>query len=387
MTRAKRDKTMYIRVLNVGDGACTVFTLPWDKAHFVVDCGATSGGKGTASATILSDALGETSRVIENVMITHFDKDHWAGILAFPDHWMVAPHRPVTMRYPNLLPKRQGRVQAAHLLFQSALVGSSITPITSIINAWRRARVVVYPRAVKRGDAFTAVGRSWTVHWPPADSSPFTDNTRGSMKAIEDQIEKLAREFPEFGRGIDAVYEDWRTVEDRSDRTNGAPLEGESDTSAASAMRALDLDEDALTQVVENLSAYTNTLSIVHSTDTVINFGDCQTAGLSALLRLQKSRSPDIKTSYNVVFAPHHGTRIPGVTFQKYFPHASEWMISQNGDQNLRRANRHPATILFKATKSRQHVNIHEHGHLYIPDSERRPPYPSGRLKGTDSIR
>ncbi|GAA1230160.1 hypothetical protein JOF42_000358 [Microbacterium phyllosphaerae] len=362
---SKRPRT-YMRVLNVGDGACAVFTLPWEQSHFIVDCGATTRGKGVESARILSDALGESSRKVEAVLITHFDADHWAGILKFPTQWKAAPARPVTMRYPHLLPKRQGgKQQAAHLLLQAALVGASVTPITDIINAWRTAGATVHASPVKRGDSFTAAGEDWDVHWPPANTSVFVKVTRDNMHELADRIDGLAEKSPAFASAIDSVYEDWLTAERRSGLPDGTS--SGSDVSAASVVRTLGLDEDELKTITRKLSAYANMLSVVHSTDFVINFGDCELTGLNALLRLQRKDS-DLQSTYKVVFAPHHGTQIPRPSLQHAFPSARERLISQNGPQRLSKAQANVDVIAFKDMITLdKHINIHEHGHFYYP--------------------
>ncbi|MBT2474042.1 MBL fold metallo-hydrolase, partial [Microbacterium sp. ISL-103] len=318
----KNRPSIFLRVLNVGDGACSIYTRPWQNEHFIVDCGATSSGRGIASATILSEALGHSSRVIETVLITHFDADHWAGIMAYPEVWAVAPQRSVSMHYPHLLPRAEGRVQAAHLLFQAALAGMSITPITGIVNAWIAGGARVFPRAVKRGDDIQAVGKQWDVHWPPVDSSVFRPKTRATMKQIEDTVDELSAESDVFRRGLESVYTDWASVEQRAEIADGEPLNGESDVSAASVIASLNLDDERLTRIAAALPAYANLLSVVHSTDTIINFGDCEKAGLNALLRLQASPTPDLKSAYELVIAPHHGTPIPGVRTREVFPRA-----------------------------------------------------------------
>ncbi|AXL10738.1 MBL fold metallo-hydrolase [Microbacterium foliorum] len=365
---------MYMRVLNVGDGACSVFTKPWDQKHLIVDCGATPSGRGEESAQILSSALGTSSSAIEAVLITHFDADHWAGIKAFPSVWEEAP-KEVTLYYPHLLPRRVGAVQAAHLLFQAARAGASITPVSEIIDEWRAKGVVVHPVTVSRGRKFTAAGAEWDVHWPPADVGSFRDVTRRGMESLEDEIDDLVRRHPSFREALYAVYEDWEAGVDRQqDVEVEFELQGDRALKpAADVIDGLGLDDESVLRLSHRLSKYTNLLSVVHSTSTVVNFGDCGGAGLNALLRLQRDATvtPRLAESYRVVLAPHHGTHRPGATTQSLFPGASHVLVSQNGAGHLATALRTPKTMAFKrlvggALGSGSGIDIHEHGHLYL---------------------
>lgn len=356
----------YMRVLNVGDGACAVFTEPWDKAHLIVDCGATSGGRGAASATVLSDALGRSSSVIKEVLITHFDADHWAGILSLPEAWTSTPMGTVTIRYPHLLPRKQGgTTQAAHLLFQSALVGASITPITDIISAWRAKNVTVVPRPVKRGDKFRAGGLDWDVHWPPVDTTAFSKATRDGFRALENRIEELASSDDRFKRAVRAVYDDWFAAERVNEIGEPGDTTNNKDNAAADAIRSLNLAETEIERIRARLSAYANMLSVVHSTENFINFGDCEKAGLNALLRLQKTEA-DLRSSYEIILAPHHGTQIPGTRTRSHFPRARRYLVSQNGPRHLATAACNPAIMSFKNTVAKYHIDIETHGHLYL---------------------
>jgi len=355
----------YLQVLNVGDGACAVLTSPWEMAHFIVDCGATSGGRGAASARILSDVLGRSSIAIKDVLITHFDADHWAGILHLPNFWTSTPVSSVTVRYPHLLPREQGgRTQAAHLLFQSALVGGSITPITDIIRAWRAKSVTVVPLAVKRGDRFRAGGLDWEVHWPPADTTVFTTATRDGFKVLASRIDELARSDKSFEQAVDAVYDDWLAAERIEDAGGqGYPPE-HLEPLAAEVIVGLNLNETELEDIRAKLSSYANMLSVVHSSESVINFGDCEGAGLNALLRLQPT-DKDLKSGYDVILAPHHGTQIPGVRTRSQFPVARWCLVSQNGPKHLTTAAGDPDIVNFKNTKSKKcHIDLHVHGHF-----------------------
>ena len=72
---------MRIETINVGDGACAV-TSDTDKTTdlTLIDCGRWRRGD-RAAADRARDYLGERLGDVTTLVVTHFDRDHWGGLL------------------------------------------------------------------------------------------------------------------------------------------------------------------------------------------------------------------------------------------------------------------------------------------------------------------
>ncbi|CAN7228980.1 MBL fold metallo-hydrolase [Microbacterium foliorum] len=340
-----------MRVVDVGDAACSVYAGPddFDPTHvMVVDCGAGRHGTASDAAIRLAAALGVKSGCVDTVVITHFDEDHWRGLRELPQHWVVPPSD-VTLHYPYLLPQNPGLIQVAYLAIAS-LSHQPVTAALDVIHAWEvNGETTVRPRALMRGDTFDGAGQLWTVHWPPRDHSSFTKRTRNSMDDMAQRIRDVAAQSPLFRLALLHIQRAWFRQEDGHDgidRLSGGEVNGQLRADAGEAPTAREVVEQ-LVEVMsfpefENFRAlvrkYTNELSIVHTTDTVANFGDCESAGLTALLKLQGDViGPKLAAAYPVILSPHHGTQAPRKRVQELFPFVSDTLVCQNGIEHHRR--------------------------------------------------
>lgn len=332
---------MDLHVLDVGDGACSVLI---DASVMVVDCGSGRGGRAEHSAGVLGAALDEGSALIDTVVITHFDADHWKGLWALPEKWSQRPAE-VTIYYPYLLPSDPGLVQASFLVTEAATAQTPVTAALDIINTWTAAGVRVHPRALARGDRFRGAGKEWTVHWPPRNVRPFTPKTQAVIEALAEEIRRVASENDVFADAIRRVQSAWFEQGDGNDGEErlGPDVADNRDMSDTMTESAAPTAGDVITSLQKQLGTrgwtdlrgrirkYNNALSLVHTTDSMANFGDCEGAGLTALLSMQGLANPTFSIAYPVILAPHHGTQIPSLKVRRLFPFASVALVCQNG--------------------------------------------------------
>jgi hypothetical protein len=314
---------MELIVVSVGDGACSTVQSAPNGAVMIVDCGTTGNG-GIPAAETLRTVLGRDARNIRTVVVTHFDSDHWSGLRDLARRWDVdVPTGPVEFRYPRFLPDAAGLVQKAHLVTQAIRIGGPVSAALDLTGAWERSGVKVVRRPSSRGMGFFGGGQAWAVHWPPADVAALHGRTRSAIDRLADRVAKIASDVPEFDEALGIVERVWSGdgVGDPQSELTAEELE-------AALQDALPAKE--LSAVARRLAYFTNVLSIVHSNTKVANFGDCEGAGLAALLRLE-DQNPKRRTSYPVVLAPHHGTSIPRPQVQALFPKACCALVSQNG--------------------------------------------------------
>ncbi|MFJ3473395.1 MBL fold metallo-hydrolase [Microbacterium maritypicum] len=365
---------MDLRVLNVGDGACAVLSSDTEYSALVVDCGATSRGRGEESAKVAAEAVGARGHAIDSVLITHFDADHWAGIAELPRALSFPPPR-IKLYYPHLLPREPRKVQAAHLLFQSALVGGPVALISDIIHKWESAGVHVDPHPVWRGSTFAAAGADWTVHWPPRDLGDFENITVTNLRELVKKIDSVADRDDNFRRALDEVQHDWYRQSQIQDPEEEERFhERDSDIAEMPAATVLEsvkqeVGSEEFVALADELRKYTNMLSVVHTSKTFANFGDCEKTGLNALLRAHRDGPLRLEPVYDIILAPHHGTQIPGVRTSRYFPTAMRAIVNQNGESHCYKGLVDPEVQHFRVARlggrHTEIVDIFLNGHFY----------------------
>lgn len=357
---------MDVSVLNAGNGACTVFRDGSDV--MVADCGSSSRGRAVASAGMLHAELGADSEHISTVVVTHFDADHWKGLPEYPKQWAKAPSE-ITFYYPYLLPGDRGIVQMAYMILQAARADMPVTAALDIVTAWEGKDVTVIPEPLIRGRVFSAVGQQWTVHWPPHDWSGFQERTRTRMAEVANDIRRVAARDPWFDQALSQVQSRWWSLMDRSradDRLpdaeqrvyecRGASLQGRD---AVGRLRA-GMTTREWGDFAGTVRSFNNILSVVHATDSFANFGDCEGAGLNALLNAQGGSGAQLAPDYRVILAPHHGTQAPGSTTMADFPDAVDALVSQNGQRHYTKGQRGEAKA-FKDQVTKLYVADHRH--------------------------
>ena len=369
---------MYLTVVPVGDGACSILRDDAFVRVMVVDCG-TNGNGGIAPERVLWRELGEESTNIDTVVVTHFDADHWKGLQRLPRTWGAhRPTGPVDFRYPALLPGLTGDVQKAFLVFEMLDSVGPITHALDLVGAWREAGVQVNACPRRRGDPdFSGAGGTWTVHWPPEDLDPFYPSTRRAFGELGARVRQLAADVPPFADALEDVERLWFDTSDPGDEDSGRRGEPSTDVAGVEVDRALRtvLTGRELRALGDDLQKYNNMLSLVHSGSGLVNFGDCEGAGLGGLTRLER-RHPTMDSSYQVLLAPHHGSHAPRAMAQQRIPTASEAVVSQNGwqryDDGRQRPQRdfkkriaEPTASMLDTFDPRLGPSLHTHHHRF----------------------
>lgn len=343
----------------------------------VVDCG-TNGNAGVAPEDALLDELMHDTRRIETIVVTHFDADHWKGLQRFSRYFrrMGPPRRPVEFVYPALLHGAAGDVQKAFLVFEMLNSAGPVSHALDLMGTWRRRGATVIPRPIRRGlPDFHGAGQSWAVHWPPADTSSFYPRTRDAIEALGTRVRQLANDVPEFRDALNEVQRLWFT--EQRDGDNGTAV---TEVTGVGLRQKIDaaMAPAEMEDVGEKLQKYNNMLSLVHTGHGVANFGDCEGAGLSALMRLE-AKGRTLANTYPVILAPHHGSHAPRVRAQQHFPHATTALVSQNGRQCYEDGQR-PAQLRFKHSITARGARIRDtfdprfapsvfshHHHFHLP--------------------
>ncbi|MFF7291637.1 MBL fold metallo-hydrolase [Microbacterium sp. NPDC008134] len=319
---------MIFTVVAVGDGACSVVRGWPDSQVMLVDCG-TAGNAGVSASGTLAMELRWHTALIDTVVITHFDADHWRGLRDLPQHWVYPPGREVELRYPALLPGDAGLTQRAYVALQASRLSGPIFGALDLVGAWQREGVAVRRRPSIRGDRFWGGGSLWSVHWPPTDDHRFDDRTQRRLRRLGTEIRTLAQQVDEFGVALDAVQAAWFGGDD-----NSVDVDQLNRVTAAELSDALKgaLGDEGFEGFAKRLGAFTNELSLVHSNELVANFGDCEKSGLKALFKMEAD-DQTLRASYPIILAPHHGTTKVSKAVRDRFPRASHGLVSQNGEK------------------------------------------------------
>ena len=331
---------MDAEIVNVGNGACSI--LSDSRSTMVVDCGSSSRGRPEYSSRQLRNAMGARVTQIDTVVITHFDADHWKGIYDYPSRFS-GTQKPshVTLHYPYLLPQDAGLIQLAFMVMDWRTTRMPITAASDILDVWRLAGVAVDPQPLVRGRVFHTAGKDWTVHWPPSSLESFADQTQASFRSLARLIRALAGVHRGFRHALNIIQDGWLRVlqESERERDNDRPANDPDDYDADDVRRARNVMDkpggwDAF---AARLHSFNNMLSVVHTTDTFANFGDCDGAGMTALLNQRGGSGPQLADDYPVILAPHHGTHSPRPTVISAFPSAVDALVSQNGPRHYKR--------------------------------------------------
>lgn len=373
---------MWVDVVNVGDGACTV--LRNGQESMVMDCGSWRERDGKLPGKLLRAALGAVASLPETIIVTHFDQDHWKGLEAFVSDSQQEPRKRIDLIYPRF-PDLAKPVKAAHLAYQFLALA---TPEQSAFDLFTALESKASPvrNAGFAGQKFSAVGTVWEILWPPSElpssvSKVFADAATDT--------EWLASQYPPLRKALDWAYKSSWMLSDEDagpafERTEEAV--DEEDSPSGLELDELPKDEladwfDERTEVAADethnplndsiidpetfmnddfvdapsgirgklisnrrkVQQLNNELSLVVREENMqfLSLGDLQKWGLNELLRrgwLKRGLGED--SGYEVVLAPHHGTQAPGSTFIGTFP--KSWlMVAQNGPEHLKRLKRH----------------------------------------------
>lgn len=189
-----------LTVLNVGDGASAVATLPGGEG-MVLDCGSWRSD-GSLPAQVLASALGRGLSQVSTLVVSHFDADHWKGLQALPS---VVPRshlpRQVAIRYPGLSSTGRATIAAAIAL---RTIGEGVSlRAQDLIAAWTPV-AAVDAQPLFAGDHLMFGTDRFDVVWPPRILPQAW--SRAASRTLK-ELQDLADQMPAPRDALDEAYE------------------------------------------------------------------------------------------------------------------------------------------------------------------------------------
>jgi hypothetical protein len=331
-------------VLNVGDGACSV-VRQFDSGDnppcrtAVIDCGSRAPGARSAADSLRRELSAADWGGLSELVVTHFDADHWEGFLRIVPQITHRVSSRVTLLFPAVPFYVDRRLPGSLMTFITA-TGPFGVQATELSAAWNGLTEFRFcPLA--RGDRFRLAGRLHEVVWPPSYlDKPGTRRLNRLVQDIEAEADVLdslgypqlkgslletygSGSFNQYPRRSDVIDPDLEFQLLKADvRHQELP-----DTSPGAPGRAIPLDwprrRPNFKRLVRRARAAQNDLSLVfHDPEhaSLVVFGDAPYWVVERVSGELNSRG------YQVALAPHHGSQeLPGNA-----PRA-EACISQHG--------------------------------------------------------
>lgn len=359
---------MSIQVVNIGDGACTV--LRTFRETMLIDCGAHDDKTGTRSADRLASVLGSAPQGLNAIVVSHFDADHWRGLAELPQR--IAPVGPIRLIYPRL-PDSARPVAPMIAALLSVMDGAAPhVNALKLRDEWKRVASQVRSYAYRRGNRFHAVGKTWTVHWPPTEVSGTWSTL---FERVRREVAEAAEKWPDLRRALRdafaAVEETPLEVDDDFDDFEGRltdipeEADGESDAWAGSRVTKDTIPEaneaeptfsaapdelrDKMPGLYRDLQRLNNSLSLVISDDEheLLAMGDVEGWGLRRLLLTNDFSN----RGFHTILAPHHGTVAPKPAEAPLFPFSGTTVAQTGAEREKgREAWLHRATFRVHST-------------------------------------
>ncbi|MEU8327916.1 MBL fold metallo-hydrolase [Micromonospora sp. NPDC048839] len=348
-----------VSVLDVGDGACTIIRTRRDgrESVTVIDCGSDSVSADDACERLL-DALDGRPELIETIIVTHFDVDHYLGFVRLAERMRARGQR---FRRLRLISPRPPRVVPQYALSYLAMA-RFVTGVRSLDLALELETVTdrglrYTPMSRGAGGAFLAGDRGYEVLWPPPILPPGV--TRQVQNAVL-AFEELARSLADSGNpALKDNFEAARTggwlQPSRDEIPQRPPSRGGDPGESPDLLDAEDAGEDGYWLDVDrlNIPAHlqqdfrvvwdrmrraNNNMSLVFEDaepGRLIAFGDASHPVLSWLATTDLSPA-----HYALMLAPHHGTHPLPASLQV----TAELCVAQNGTKRAHLWPRHLAT-------------------------------------------
>lgn len=325
----------------------------------MVDCGC-NPRRARLAAYILAEHLSSRDwHSLSQLVVTHFDADHWEGLLRVADSAPVAiGDLPPYLRifYPAV-PFGVNRRLPAAIMALITTRGPFGVQALELRAAWRSlTRVQLVPLA--RDSSFSLAGRLHEVVWPPPQ---FEDAATGRLnqlvQQIEDEAENLANDgYPRLQQSLREAYENspFNRHPVRDERANEFPgsMHREFDAEQRDKEPQYSLPDDALApaipperakspdfrNLVRRAREAQNELSLIfHDAmqGSLLVFGD---APPHIVERVRCDLRSD---GYQVALAPHHGSQ----PLLNSAPSA-ETCVSQGGRMRWRHWQNHTSTHL-----------------------------------------
>lgn len=316
-------------VLDVGDGACSVIRTRRDgrESVTVVDCGSDSISADEACDRLL-DAIDGRPELIETIVVTHFDADHYLGFGRLAERMRARGQRfrslrLISPRPPDVAPQ----FTASYLAMAITVTGVRSLDLALQLEKVTDGRFRYTPVARSPANAFLAGGRGYEVLWPLAKLP--LGVTRQVQHAVR-EFEELARSLAESGntalRDNFEAARSGRWLQPREDVTQGSVVSGSYPAELHDPVdldlleeaddfdSRLDIDrlnvpehlQEDFRVVWDSMRRANNNMSMVFEDaepGRLIAFGD---AGAPVLSWLAKT---DLcPAHYALMLAPHHGT-------------------------------------------------------------------------------
>jgi hypothetical protein len=347
-----------ISVLDVGDGACSIIRTPHGggESVTVVDCGSDSLPADEACERLL-DALGGQPEIINTIVVTHFDADHYRGFIRLAERMRARGQKFDSLR---LISPRPPDVEP-HFTAAYLAVERIVTGFRSLDLSVELAQVTSGPlryTPLARGNGFLAGARGYDVLWPPAVLPPHV--ARQVQNAVI-RFEELADELA--SRGNSSLRDNFEAarkggwLQPRQDdlQTRAKSLirfidesfsediceEGDIDGGSALDITRLNVPNDlheTFQRVWNAMRRANNNMSLVFEDaepGRLIAFGD---AGSPVLRWLANNDLPP--AHYALMLAPHHGTHPLPPALQL----TADLCVGQNGSKRAHLWSRHRST-------------------------------------------
>jgi hypothetical protein len=324
-----------MRVVNVGDGACSVFTAPPGASCrdvMVLDCGGSSTS-GMPEAATLARVLGPDIECLTTLVVSHFDRDHWAGLKALALYFAAYDSARGTFHEPRLIyPAMPRGIEdlGSTIMALITLDASNGMRALDLQQQWHALGYRLPPCALRKGDELDAGGRVWDVLWPPEHVAPgFLGEVKTALDEVKAIADTLARAgdialkealqqahelWPSPDPGLDEApddpsmtFRDEVSLSADGEESTGHERNNQEDPDKATEWSFADIAagdlKERLRIVAKKLQRSNNRLSLVmHTRDRdVLTLGDCEGSALKHVL-------PTLEATYPVMLAPHHGS-------------------------------------------------------------------------------
>ncbi|MFG2054180.1 MBL fold metallo-hydrolase [Micromonospora sp. NPDC048930] len=348
-----------VSVVDVGDGACSIIKTQHDgrESVTVIDCGSDSISADDACNRLL-DALDGRPEVIDTIVVSHFDADHYRGFMRLAERMRArgqrfASLRLISPRPPDVAPP----FTAAYLAMDLTVTGfRSLDLSLDLRQVTKEGRFRYTPLA--RGNGFLAGERGYDVLWPPATlPDHVARQVRKAVLAFEELAEKLAArgnsalrdnfEAARKGGWLQPGQDNLQTGEMSKARlVDGEYLgeniyENDDDAGSALDVTRLNVPDDLhenFRGVWNAMRRANNDMSLVFEDaepGRLIVFGDAGTPILSWLANTELHAA-----HYALMLAPHHGTHPLPPALQL----TADLCVGQNGGKRGHLWPRHLAT-------------------------------------------
>ncbi|MEU1687921.1 MBL fold metallo-hydrolase [Micromonospora sp. NPDC005707] len=348
-----------VSVVDVGDGACSIIRTQYRgrESVLVVDCGSDSISPDEACDRLV-DALDGRPEVIDTIVVTHFDADHYRGFVRLAERMRARGQRFESLRLISPRPPVVAPpFTAAYLAMELTVTGfRSLDLSLDLERVTEKGEFQYTPLA--RGNGFLAGERAYDVLWPPATLPSHL--ARGVRSAVS-RFEQLAEQLT--ARGNNSLRDNFEAA-----RNGGwlKPRHGDPETWTLNNAQLIDGEDlgedmyendhddggalditrlnvpgelhDAFRGVWNAMRRANNNMSLVFEDaepGRLIVFGD---AGPPVLRWLTNT---DLHPAhYALMLAPHHGTHPLPLALQV----TADLCVGQNGNRRVHLWSRHRST-------------------------------------------